>query len=635
MFDRRVDDDVECEAYLFDATFDDGLTAEIQVNPEFGSEAAAQAEADKYGDVIGRLPTVLRADVETVTIHKGTRPFGGGNDNLLIHTGQSARYEADGILEETLVHEASHTSLDDAHAEAAGWLDAQRADAEFISNYARDNPIREDVAESFLPYLAIRYRADRIDGELADTLNVDDSRTHRVLRRAGVRHVSDRASAGRSQRRRDGRRGRLIWPQFSSRSASPRHSPRRAQSPGPRLPKTPVCPCWRLPIPSSPNGLAPNLSGVNLLAPAPLPRHAKLQQTLAATQAGAVTRIEAACRQAVAGKLAVRELARWVDGFGVSETEFRLLWQLFLAAESPSYRPGALFDQAELAVRLAVSPAQVSGVVERLRSLALLERDAQPGDRRRQLWRLAPAGRTLVLAVVAAVDTPASCRPGRKGSGMRRLALALTAVLAACGCSRTFYRQQADADAYCLIDPKAAVVGAAPSTYRIDIDPRSRMFDPNNPDVEPMPPDDPVSNRYMEVRRLQEGLEAVERAAARRRSSRTPTGSSTCRGTRRARCCSTCAAPSSWRCCESPDYQAELEDLYLSALDVSFERFRFDTQFFGGSRGVPHRRRQGPHRHGQLVDRVRRLAAAAGQPAAGASGSRRPAASWSSASPTR
>jgi outer membrane protein TolC len=33
----------------------------------------------------------------------------------------------------------------------------------------------------------------------------------------------------------------------------------------------------------------------------------------------------------------------------------------------------------------------------------------------------------------------------------------------------------------------------------------------------------------------------------------------------------------------SPDYQTELEDLYLSALAVTFERFRFDTQFFGGT----------------------------------------------------
>ena len=32
----------------------------------------------------------------------------------------------------------------------------------------------------------------------------------------------------------------------------------------------------------------------------------------------------------------------------------------------------------------------------------------------------------------------------------------------------------------------------------------------------------------------------------------------------------------------STGYQSQLETLYLSALDVSSERFRFDTQFFGG-----------------------------------------------------
>ena len=33
----------------------------------------------------------------------------------------------------------------------------------------------------------------------------------------------------------------------------------------------------------------------------------------------------------------------------------------------------------------------------------------------------------------------------------------------------------------------------------------------------------------------------------------------------------------------SPDYQEQLETIYLSSLDVSTERFRFDTQFFGGT----------------------------------------------------
>ena len=67
------------------------------------------------------------------------QPFGGGNNNLLIHTGQGAQYEASGILEETFVHEAAHTSLDAVHASSAGWIAAQQADPNFISTYARDN----------------------------------------------------------------------------------------------------------------------------------------------------------------------------------------------------------------------------------------------------------------------------------------------------------------------------------------------------------------------------------------------------------------------------------------------------------------------------------------------------------------
>jgi hypothetical protein len=171
MFDRRVNDWVYLNAFLFDATFDDGLTIEIQVNPEFGDTASALEEATKYAPVIGRLPSCLRADVETVWIHRGNMPFGGGNNNLLIHTGQADRYEGSGILEETLVHEASHTSLDAEHSSSPGWLSAQAMDGEFISTYARDNPIREDVAESFLLYLAVRHRSDRISQSLADTIS--------------------------------------------------------------------------------------------------------------------------------------------------------------------------------------------------------------------------------------------------------------------------------------------------------------------------------------------------------------------------------------------------------------------------------------------------------------------------------
>ena len=170
MFDRRVNGWITVDAHLFSATFSDGLVAEIQVNPEFGTPAPAREEAEKYAEVIGRMPTSLRRDVQTVWIHRGVQPFGGGNNNLLIHVGQADVYAGDGILEETLVHEAAHTSLDAPHAASPGWLAAQHADGRFISDYARDNPDREDIAESFLPYLAVRYRSSRISAALADTI---------------------------------------------------------------------------------------------------------------------------------------------------------------------------------------------------------------------------------------------------------------------------------------------------------------------------------------------------------------------------------------------------------------------------------------------------------------------------------
>ena len=171
MFDRRVNAFVQLNAYLFNATYSDGLQIEFEVNPEFGSVAAAQAQATYYAPVIGRLPRVLRLHVLTSWIHQGDQPFGGGNNNLLIHTGSIAQsYIASGILEEALAHEASHTSLDAYHAAAPGWLAAQTADPNFISTYARDNPTREDIAESFVPYLAVRLPGSRVGAAMAQTI---------------------------------------------------------------------------------------------------------------------------------------------------------------------------------------------------------------------------------------------------------------------------------------------------------------------------------------------------------------------------------------------------------------------------------------------------------------------------------
>lgn len=170
MFDRRDGGKFNVvDAWLFEASYSDQLRLEVQVNPEFDQQTAHKL-AERFAKVLGQLPHCLRVDAETIWIHGGKQPFGGGNKNYLIHTGMAEEYERDGILEETLMHEGSHTSLDGRYADHSDWKQAQQLDGGFISEYAKENPRREDVAESFVPYLAVRYREARIRPENAEKI---------------------------------------------------------------------------------------------------------------------------------------------------------------------------------------------------------------------------------------------------------------------------------------------------------------------------------------------------------------------------------------------------------------------------------------------------------------------------------
>ena len=65
------------------------------------------------------------------------------------------------------------------------------------------------------------------------------------------------------------------------------------------------------------------------------------------------------------------------------------------------------------------------------------------------------------------------------------------------GCSRTFYRRQADIDAYALVREKATHPHWRLPNYTISVDPRSRMYDPYAIDCPPIPPDDPTAHQLM------------------------------------------------------------------------------------------------------------------------------------------
>lgn len=66
---------------------------ECQVNPDDFDAEGALAVAVEFSSVIGKLPSFLLVDCDTIWIHRGNEGFGGGNRNLLIHT-DKVRYKA-------------------------------------------------------------------------------------------------------------------------------------------------------------------------------------------------------------------------------------------------------------------------------------------------------------------------------------------------------------------------------------------------------------------------------------------------------------------------------------------------------------------------------------------------------------
>jgi hypothetical protein len=163
----------------------------------------------------------------------------------------------------------------------------------------------------------------------------------------------------------------------------------------------------------------------------------------------------------------------------------------------------------------------------------------------------------------------------------------LALALALGGCTRGRYYVQADREVSTLLaekscDPRWAV----PASYNVRQDERSRFYDAYNQVFPPMPPDDPTAHRYMHCVDGMKGWPrwhlngdrtTLDNPDWRDRLHEvvnlTPTGAIRL------------DLPSAVRLAylNSLDWQDQLETLYLSALDVSTERFRFDVQFYGGN----------------------------------------------------
>lgn len=172
MPDKRSDELILDDVYVFDLVFEDGARVEVWADPEFESRADAEAYVSMIGAALGKLPAELRDPLSHVILHIGDEVAFAeelGNFFVLYSANMDKRVRQHD-LEETIFHETIHATLEAEHASNPRWLNAQRADPGFITEYAASQPLKEDLPESALfAYTLIRHPG-RLPTELEQTI---------------------------------------------------------------------------------------------------------------------------------------------------------------------------------------------------------------------------------------------------------------------------------------------------------------------------------------------------------------------------------------------------------------------------------------------------------------------------------
>lgn len=166
-----------------------------------------------------------------------------------------------------------------------------------------------------------------------------------------------------------------------------------------------------------------------------------------------------------------------------------------------------------------------------------------------------------------------------------RISLPILAVLSAAilvaGCHRGFYRRQANAEAQRLIAEKTNDPRWDSATGDISVDPQSRMFNPFSEDHPPMPKDDPSSHQFMHKVDGKPGYSQWH-ANGDTDFAENPEWLAYLPMNERGEVVIDLDRAVDLAYMHSTVYQSQKEELYLSALDVSIERFDFDGQITTG-----------------------------------------------------
>lgn len=153
-------------------------------------------------------------------------------------------------------------------------------------------------------------------------------------------------------------------------------------------------------------------------------------------------------------------------------------------------------------------------------------------------------------------------------------------ILSSHGCNRAHYRTRADQEVKTLVAEKLVDAGT-PGVRDVQVRQESRMFDPFNPDRPPMPEDDPTAHEYMKVLNGRKHYPLWD-VNGKTNTAENPIWWQYLPLDQRGVLVLDADSAVRTALLHSVPFQTQVETLFLSALDVSTERFFLGNQLFAG-----------------------------------------------------
>lgn len=165
MPDKRSDVLFVDGVFTYLITYEDGSSVSVWAAPTLG-EALGRRYASHVGEALGKLPEALRRKLSYVVIHSGDETAFAEEEGgfFVLYSKNIERRLTTHDLEETVFHETIHATLEADHAMNPAWIQAQKRDPGFITEYAAKHPKKEDLPESAL----FAYTLTKFPGRLSE-----------------------------------------------------------------------------------------------------------------------------------------------------------------------------------------------------------------------------------------------------------------------------------------------------------------------------------------------------------------------------------------------------------------------------------------------------------------------------------